>query len=785
MVRRFGFLALATAGLVLAQDPPARIGRLSYATGAVSFEPAGVTDWVPATVNRPLTIGDQLFADEGGRAEVRVPGTAFRLGSRTAFEFMNLDDRNVQVRLSEGTLDLRVRRLDSNIEVDAPNLAFTVTRPGEYRLDANADSGETYVTVRDGEGQVTGSGGAFAIRSGQQAIITGQDQNAQYNVYEAPGYDDFDNWVVARNRREDRYAQPRYVSPEMVGYEDLDEYGSWRSAPGYGEMWVPRDVSAGWAPYRDGHWAWVDPWGWTWVDDQPWGFAPFHYGRWAYVGGTWGWCPGPVSVAPVYSPALVAWVGFGGGAGVSLEFGGGPAVGWFPLGPRDVYIPAYRASPAYVNRVNVTNTTVINNTYVTNVYNTYQRTNQIPVNTYMNRSVPNAVVAVPQTALTNATAIRQVARPVSANQLAAVRTVMPAPRVAPQVASVLGHPVSAAAHVPRPPAAVITRTVVAKTAPPPARATFQQRQAVLEQNPGRPVPLPQLAAAARTSAAPRPPVQVVAQARPVTPRIVNAPAPRTAPATANNPAALRPGVPARTANQPPRPEPPVAPPAQPRAYEPPAATQRHEAQPPVGSRVPAPVPATQPNRPNEPPTRFPVPNPAPQPNRTYEPPSAQRPTQPAPRTTYEQPRPTQAPRPVPPPATQRQQPATPPRPAQPVTRAPEVPQNTPPRSPDQQQSRPVPPQRTFEPPSANRQERTAPTETPHAPARQARPPEAPQQRVVPPAQPSRPENRPAPARPAEPAPRPQTQARPAAPPPRPAPQERREQRDQRDQRDQH
>ena len=61
-------------------------------------------------------------------------------------------------------------------------------------------------------------------------------------------------------------------------------------------VWYP-NVYPGWAPYREGHWAWVEPWGWTWVDDAPWGFAPFHYGRWVNVGGRWGWVPGPVAVA--------------------------------------------------------------------------------------------------------------------------------------------------------------------------------------------------------------------------------------------------------------------------------------------------------------------------------------------------------------------------------------------------------------------------------------------------------------------------------------------------------
>lgn len=174
MLRRLLVFAMAAAAVLAAQDPPSRAGRLSYIAGAVLFEPAGVNEWTSATVNRPLTLGDQLYADSGARAEVSVPGTAFRLGDRTAFEFMNLDDRNVQVRLSTGILDVRVRKLYSNLEIDTPNLAFIVTRPGEYRLDANPDSGQTSVTVRDGEGQVTEESGTVTVHMGQQVVVAGQ-----------------------------------------------------------------------------------------------------------------------------------------------------------------------------------------------------------------------------------------------------------------------------------------------------------------------------------------------------------------------------------------------------------------------------------------------------------------------------------------------------------------------------------------------------------------------------------------------------------------------------------
>ena len=125
----------------------------------------------------------------------------------------------------------------------------------------------------------------------------------------------------------------------------------------YGNVWVPTRVEAGWAPYRDGHWAWVEPWGWTWVDDAPWGFAVSHYGRWANMRGTWGWVPGPVRSRAYYAPALVAFVG-GSNFQLSISSGNVGGIAWFPLGPREVYRPSYAVSRHYFENVNVSNTVI-------------------------------------------------------------------------------------------------------------------------------------------------------------------------------------------------------------------------------------------------------------------------------------------------------------------------------------------------------------------------------------------------------------------------------------------
>jgi len=179
-----------------------------------------------------------------------------------------------------------------------------------------------------------------------------QDKGTQFESV-VPRRDAFDEWVASRDDREDRSVSARYVSPEMTGVEDLDRYGRWEQDPEYGALWIPQNVSPGWAPYRVGHWVWISPWGWTWVDDAPWGFAPFHYGRWVSRGNEWCWTPGRYVARPVYAPALVAWIGGSGGSVAIQSRRHAPStVGWFPLGPREVYVPGHRFTPRYMRHVN-------------------------------------------------------------------------------------------------------------------------------------------------------------------------------------------------------------------------------------------------------------------------------------------------------------------------------------------------------------------------------------------------------------------------------------------------
>jgi hypothetical protein len=461
----FAAIALVAAfpNSALAQDdPPGRVARLNYVQGSVSYQVSGDQNWVQADPNRPLTTGDNLWADKDSRGEVHIGSTAIRMSSETGISFLTLDDRTTQIQLAQGTIEVHLRILPSGdaFEIDTPNLALTLTHPGEYRVETDPNGGSTAIVVREGAVEATGGGETWNLEPGQQYNFNGTDQLA-YQAVDAPAFDDFEDWCQSRDQRENNAVSAKYVSRDIDGYYDLDDYGSWESDSDYGEVWVPSGVAADWTPYQMGDWVFIQPWGWTWVDSEPWGWAPFHYGRWAYVGTHWGWVPGPVVVRPVYAPAVVGFVG--GGFGFSVAFGGGfSGVAWFPLGPRDVFVPGYRCSPRYFQSINVTNTRIVDVRQVTTVYNTTVVDRDFTHVNYTYANNARAVTAVSRDTFVSARAVNRDTVRVNADQIRTARVVDSAP-----VAPTRGSYVSATARVStaKPSYSFAQRPVVAKLNP--------------------------------------------------------------------------------------------------------------------------------------------------------------------------------------------------------------------------------------------------------------------------------------------------------------------------------
>ncbi len=447
-----------------APDPPGRVARLQYMTGQVSVQPQGVADWVEGSANRPLTNADNVWADKNSRAELDMGTGLMRIDSETSLTLTNVDNNAVQVSLHQGVLNVYVRHLYNGEvwEVDTPNLAFTLRKPGDYRFDVDPNGDATMVTVRKGEGEATGQGPAVRVHDGEWARFT-SGNSLTHQINDAPPPDSFDEWCSARDQRGDKSVSARYVAPGVVGTEDLDEYGTWKDYPDYGEVWTPTAVDPGWAPYSYGQWDWVSPWGWTWVDAAPWGFAPFHYGRWAYVGGGWGWIPGPYWAQPWYAPALVGWFGGPGsgfGFGFGFGWGFGPRFGWCPLGFREPFHPLYGVSRGYFRNVNLSNARIANFNRESKTFFSGKAGGE--ASHFANANKPGGLTAASQNTLQHGLSVHGNSVHVSPNDLKGAQSLSRL-NVSPTRESMLGAKASPGA---RPAASAFSRPTVSRMTPP-------------------------------------------------------------------------------------------------------------------------------------------------------------------------------------------------------------------------------------------------------------------------------------------------------------------------------
>ena len=349
------------------QEQPARgVGRISIVNGEVSVRRGDSGDWVAAALNVPVMVEDRVSTALGAKAEVQFDAAnLIRIGANAEIRLAQLDNGRVNLQVAHGTVTYRVLRVSRlQVEIETPTVSVRPMHVGSYRIYVGGD-GQTEITVRAGEAQIFTPRGTEPLRAGQTMLVRGNPSDPEFRIEPAIATDEWDRWNERRDRELLGSSSNQHVPQGVYGAEDLDSYGQWVDVPSYGQVWTP-SVGPDWAPYQSGRWVWQDWYGWTWVSSDPWGWAPFHYGRWYYAP-RYGWCwyPGGLGVQS-WSPALVAFFGFGsGGFGVGFGFGN---VGWVALAP---FEPCYRwwghgfyggyQNAAYFGRnVNITNVNITN-----------------------------------------------------------------------------------------------------------------------------------------------------------------------------------------------------------------------------------------------------------------------------------------------------------------------------------------------------------------------------------------------------------------------------------------
>jgi hypothetical protein len=374
----------------LAEDPPRRVGSLDYVSGEVAYAlhgnaaELGGSSWLAAEFDQPIAEDMSVQTGPLARARIRIGPNAVEIAADSEFDVLNLTDQLVEASLRQGRVFLQIRNLQEGerVEIEIPTGSLWLLKPGAYDIDVGSDDRPARVAVFEGIARFVDGNTDLRIEAGQEAQVTpsypaaavvsqlppsampaaaeansdrprpaGSETAANETSNAAP--DEFVSWAMASEYNPEQPQSAQYVSREMTGHERLDAYGRWEKRPDYGPVWFPAAVPADWAPYRFGHWASIAPWGWTWIDDQPWGFAPFHFGRWVRIDERWAWVPGSRVKHPVYAPALVAFLENIEEDGAAGQGGGEPPVGWFPLAPGEAYAPWYDAGPEYVQSVNV------------------------------------------------------------------------------------------------------------------------------------------------------------------------------------------------------------------------------------------------------------------------------------------------------------------------------------------------------------------------------------------------------------------------------------------------
>ena len=284
-----------------------RVARISEIRGEARVKRADTDEWEVAVLNLPLVEGDEIVTGSDGRVEIQFGLNKFvRLSFDSQLRIVTLKDEGIALSLPQGTASATLLEFDPQqtfFEIDAPRMTLAAQTAGTYRIDSGrpGDIDVRVSTGDSGEARIYSATSGFTLRSNRSArvIIDGRSAGDWENLNYSGVADEFDRWVVERDSAISRRLQNahygRYYDRDIYGADELDSYGDWEYTQDYGYIWRPYSSTISgyddWSPYRYGHWRWMPTFGWVWVNDEPWGWATYHHGRWIWHRGRWYWSP--------------------------------------------------------------------------------------------------------------------------------------------------------------------------------------------------------------------------------------------------------------------------------------------------------------------------------------------------------------------------------------------------------------------------------------------------------------------------------------------------------------
>ena len=307
MSGRVGFALSSIAAIVLiaalgAQaESHVRIVRLSFVDGQVQIAHAD-QGLDRAVLNTPIVEGTRIVTRGDGLAEVEFEDqSALRVAENSEVKFRRLSLTDTGAKVDEievvrGVVFFDIRSKSEDVyHAIAGGQTFLIRRNTVVRFSAAPD--QLQVAVLHGDVELENSAQQLSVKK-NETLTLDPNQPDGYKVTHGTEPLPVDAWNKERDAYSNAYAGQSSAGPHSgYGLQDLNYYGEYFYAPGYGYVWQPygfADSMIGWNPYMNGAWAFVPGLGYSWASAYPWGWLPFHYGSWAFLGGGvgWAWVPG-------------------------------------------------------------------------------------------------------------------------------------------------------------------------------------------------------------------------------------------------------------------------------------------------------------------------------------------------------------------------------------------------------------------------------------------------------------------------------------------------------------